>query len=390
MLSLYLHFPFCKRKCSYCDFCSAVAGEGEIAAYCAALETEIGLYAEKYSRSSVDTVFLGGGTPSVVPAPLMRRVLQTLRERFVILPDAEFTSEANPGTVTAAWLDAIREAGANRLSLGVQAIQGRLLNTLGRIHTYEQALDAIALARKHGFANLNADAMFGLPSQTAEEYLDTLTALAQTGVTHISAYSLILEEGTPLHAAVTRGDYTLPDEDETADMMEQGIDRLEALGYRRYEISNFAKPGYECRHNLGYWRQKRYLGLGLAAASLLPTEPLDGDAAYVRHTNTDDLKTYLSCVSQGRLPTAERTPIPPAEARFETLMLGLRTTDGVSYADFERMHGMPLRQAYGTAIDKLAAIGLLMPETKAEPRLALNRRGLALQNTALMTLMEDR
>lgn len=389
MLSLYLHFPFCKRKCSYCDFCSATAGEGEIAAYCDALIMEIELQSKQYGTMPVDTVFLGGGTPSIIPAGLMEEVLSALREHFIVLPDAEFTSEANPGTLTGEWLDTIQQAGANRLSFGVQAKQERLLRILGRIHTFGQAKEAIAQARAHGFTNLNADAMFALPTQTAAEYLDTLDALTGEGVTHLSAYSLILEEGTPLYAAVKRGELTLPDEDATAEMMERGIDRLETLGYRRYEISNFARLGYECRHNVGYWRQKNYLGLGLAAASLLPPGPEDGGAKYLRRTNTDQMQTYLRSLAEGCLPIRESLPVTPAEAMFETVMLGLRTVSGVEYAEFLRMHGRRLPDVYGKAIARLTAQGLLQPAGGKAPRLALTRRGLALQNTALMAFMEE-
>ena len=389
MLSLYLHFPFCKRKCSYCDFCSAAAEEGEIDAYCAALKKEIALTGRQFGETPVDTVFLGGGTPSIVPAGRMGEVLSALRKHFTILPDAEFTSEANPGTLTGEWLETLKKAGANRLSLGVQAKQERLLRILGRIHTFSQAKDAFSMARAHGFSNLNADAMFALPTQTMAEYLETLDALAAEKVTHLSAYSLILEEGTPLYTAVKRGELALPDEDETADMMECGIDRLETLGYRRYEISNFARPGYECKHNLGYWRQKNYLGLGLAAASLLPPGTGGGDAKYLRRTNTDRMSVYLKSLVEDKLPVGESRAVTPTEAMFETVMLGLRTVDGVGYADFTHMYGKRLTDVYGKAIGKLTAEGLLRPVTGEAPRLALTRRGLALQNTALMAFMEE-
>ena len=390
MLSLYLHFPFCKRKCSYCDFCSAAPAPGEIEAYCDALVGEMALMARRYGHLPVDTVFLGGGTPSLIPAKQMARVLQALRASFVLEPEIEFTSEANPGTLTGEWLDAVTEAGVNRLSMGVQAIQPELLQALGRIHTFEQAMESLDMARGHGIENLNADAMFDLPGQTAAQYADTLRALAALRVTHLSAYSLILEEGTPLFDRVQTGLITLPNEDETADQMEQGIDLLETLGYARYEISNFARPGFACRHNLGYWRQKPYLGLGLSAASLLPAEEHTDGVCYVRQTNTADLKQYLRMIGEDRPPFAVREPVGREDAMFETVMLGLRTVAGVSYAEFERMHGKRLTDVYGEAIQTLRAQGLLQPTESGSPCLALNRRGLALQNTALMPFMEKR
>ena len=388
MLSLYLHFPFCKRKCFYCDFCSAAAAPAESAAYCEALEREIALTATEYGHLPVDTVFLGGGTPSVVPAPLMAGVLKTLRRHFAIVQDAEFTSEANPGTVTEAWLSTLTDAGMNRLSLGVQAVQPQLLSMLGRVHDYPQALEAIAMAQRHGVRNINADAMFALPGQTPGDYLDTLRALVGAGVTHLSAYSLILESGTRLAELVARGALRAPDEDAAADMLEAGIDLLASMGFARYEISNFAREGYACRHNLVYWTQKHYLGLGVSAASHLP-EIGGGGAAYVRRQNTHDVAAYVRALQSGALPPSESTALTKEEAMFETVMLGLRLVRGVRYADFLALHGRALPEVYGHAIDTLARQRLLQPTDAAEPHLALNRRGLAVQNTAMMAFIKD-
>ena len=389
MFSLYLHFPFCKRKCSYCDFCSAPADDATVAAYCAALQEEIMLLGKAYGHPPADTVYLGGGTPSAVPASLMRGVLQSLRTSFHLRPDAEFSSEANPGTLSDAWLDALTEGGCNRLSIGVQAIQPQLLRTLGRIHDTRQAMQALDMACRHGIRNLNADAMFGLPGQTEADYLDTLRALSEAQVTHISAYSLILEEGTPLFDLVRRGEVTPPGEDETAGMMESGLRLLSSLGYARYEISNFARPGFVCRHNMAYWRQTPYLGLGLSAASLLPDSAQADGARYVRRVNTVRMDEYLRTLGEGRIPAAETTPIHREEAMFETVMLGLRTVDGVGFDEFAAMHGVGLREAFGDAVDQLERDGLLAPIAGEKPRLRLNERGLALQNTALMPFLKD-
>lgn len=392
MLSLYLHFPFCKRKCSYCDFCSAAADEATVAAYCRALEAEIRLEAKRYGHMPVDTVSLGGGTPSVVPASLMRGVLAALREGFAIRPDAEFTSEANPGTLTAEWLDVLCHAGMNRLSLGVQAIQPHLLKALGRIHDFAEAREAIALARAQGISNISADAMFGLPEQTMVEYGDTLRALAGEGVTHISSYALIVEEGTPLHARVQRGEAVPASDDVAADMLEAGIDLLEGQGYKRYEISNFAREGFLCRHNMGYWRQKHYLGLGASAAGLLPPNGADEgegtDIAYLRKSNTIDVQAYTAALLQGLDVSAEVTPVTRREAMFETVMLGLRTVRGVRLADFHAMHGQLLETVYGDAVASLRRQGLMDEAAFAEGWLALTRRGLAVQNTALMPFLQ--
>lgn len=384
-LSLYVHFPFCRSKCVYCDFCSFAADESVMETYCANLIREMALYAPVYADAAIQTVYFGGGTPSIVPAPLMRKVLDALHSHFSIPQDIEFTSEANPGTVTDAWLETMAAGGMNRLSIGVQARQERLLKLLGRIHNFPQAEEALAMARKHGVTNLSADLMYGLPTQTLQDYLDSIHAVADLGVQHISAYALKVEEGTRLETMLQKGTLPKPDEDLAADMMDAGVERLESLGYRRYEISNFAKKGFFSRHNMQYWRQAYYLGLGLNAASMLPPAGL---GAYIRQSNAGNLNEYNKRIAAGQFPIAETTAISQKEAIFETVMLGLRTTEGVRYADFARMHGAGLHTVYGTAIRELQARDWL--ETRADGRLALNARGLAMQNAALMPFMDEK
>ncbi|MBR6570128.1 MAG: radical SAM family heme chaperone HemW, partial [Clostridia bacterium] len=308
----------------YCDFCSAAEPLDTIAAYCDALRKEIRLMAGRYRDAKISTVFLGGGTPSLVPADVMAGVLDELHHSFDILPDAEFTSEANPGTLTGEWLDMALARGMNRLSLGVQAAQDHLLQKIGRIHSAEDAETAVKLARRHGVKNLNLDAMFGLPGQTEKDYLDTLAAFRQLGAEHISAYSLILEEDTPLYRLVNAGHAELPDEDETAAMYEHGIDWLEKAGYHRYEVSNFARSGFECRHNIGYWQGEWYLGLGVAAHSMLPTAQ-EGMFCQ-RKGNAADVKAYIHALQSGQeAPVDGVDLIGKDEAMFEAMMLGLRT-----------------------------------------------------------------
>ena len=384
-MSLYVHFPFCRSKCAYCDFCSFAAKDLEIEQYINSLLIEIALAAGEWPGAEIGTVYFGGGTPSIVPAGLMRKVLDTLHASFQIPMGIEFSSEANPGTVAADWLQTMAEAGMNRLSLGMQAKQDRLLKLLGRIHSFVQVKDTLDLARKHGIENLSVDLMYGLPTQSIEDYLDSIRAAAEQDVRHISAYGLKVEEGTRLKTMIEDKTLALPDEDETADMLEQGIALLEALGYRRYEISNFSMPGFESRHNLAYWRQTYYLGLGLNAASMLPAR----NAAYIRRSNTASLPEYKRMLSENRLPVAETIPINRDEAMFETVMLGLRTAAGVGYVDFEALHGRKLEDVYGDAIAELKTKRLLLPEDAVNPRIALNERGLALQNTALMPFMKD-
>jgi len=350
-------------------------------AYCAALRREIRQMGQSYAQARVSTVFLGGGTPTLVPPRLMAPVLEELRRCFALLPDAEFTSEGNPGTLTGEWLDMAMAHGLNRLSLGVQAAQDELLKRIGRIHTFQEAQHAVRHARAHGVQNLNLDAMFGLPGQTQQHYLDTLNAFAQLGAQHISAYSLILEEGTPLQAQVQAGQIVLPGEDETAEMYETGIERLQGLGYERYEVSNFAKPGRACRHNIGYWQGEWYLGLGAAAHSMLPPDDHHPGAARVRTANTADVQAYI----KEENPPKEVEGIAPEEAMFESMMLALRTTAGVNAARFERQHGVMLRRRYGAALDELAARGL---GCWTPDGYALTPRGIEVQNEVLMHLMD--
>ena len=382
VIQLYLHFPFCKRKCDYCDFCSAAESPQTVAAYCDALKRQIFHFRQKYAGSTVSTVFLGGGTPTLVPPEEMASVLDALRESFHLLPDAEFTSEGNPGTLTGEWLDMAMERGLNRLSLGVQAAQDSLLKGIGRIHTFRQAEEAVRLARAHGVRNLNLDAMFGLPGQTQQNYLDTLSAFQQLGAEHISAYSLILEEGTRLERRVRSGEIVLPDEDEVAAMYEAGIDWLEKAGYERYEVSNFAKPGHACRHNIGYWQGEWYLGLGVAAHSMLPPDENQRaqGAVRVRVANGTDVKAYI----KGENPQ-ETELILPEEAMFETMMLGLRTTCGVNEERFEKQHGVSLRSRYGAQLDRLVQEGLGGWKNGC---FALTPRGIEVQNEVLMRLMD--
>lgn len=384
ILQLYLHFPFCKRKCLYCDFCSASETPETVSAYCDALKAEIRLMAGKYPDASVSTVFLGGGTPTLVPPDVMAGVLDTLRDSFDLLPDAEFTSEGNPGTLTGEWLDMAAKRGLNRLSLGVQAAQDHLLQGIGRIHNAREAEEAVRLARRHGVRNLNLDAMFGLPGQTERDYLDTLETFRQWGADHVSAYSLILEEETPLYRLVNAGHVELPDEDEVAAMYEHGIEWLERAGYRRYEVSNFSRPGFECRHNIGYWQGEWYLGLGVAAHSMLPSEK-DG-AKWMRKGNAPDVQAYIRALQNGlEAPTDGVDLITPEDAMFETMMLGLRTTFGVDAQRFAVRHGVELQSRFGTQLESLVRDGLGQWH---EGRFALTPRGIEVQNDVLMRFME--
>jgi len=374
---LYLHIPYCVKKCAYCDFVSVPTETGVSGAYCSALKKEIVLTAAMLPKREYGSIFFGGGTPSLLTGEQMGEILSTLRQQFSILPNAEISMECNPGTVTEEKLAAFRAAGVNRISVGLQSADDTLLRSIGRIHDYAAFCDTVRALRRVGFDNFNVDVMHGLPMQTQEQYLDTLKKVADSGAVHISAYGLILEEGTPLHCAVTAGETVLPDEDAVADMQDAGIDLLASLGYRRYEISNFAKAGFACRHNLNYWANGEYVGLGPAAHSAMRL------SAWTRWSNTDSLHTYLSCLERDALPRDWTETPDRAEEMFETVMVGLRTLHGVSFVSFSARFGASILDVYSAPIAALRKNDWLDETAYADGRLALNKRGLDLQNSAL-------
>ena len=379
MIGLYVHIPYCIRKCRYCDFCSVPVNDSA-SAYADAVIREIQLRKKQYPNERAKTVFFGGGTPTVLPADDLCRILNALRDAFPLDQDAEISIECNPKTANAKALQTLRRNGFNRLSIGLQSADDALLHRIGRIHTYADFRQTFEWAREAGFHNINVDLMHGLPGQSQAQYLDTLHKVFEIGPDHISAYSLILEEGTPLEADVKRGREQLPDEDAVADMQDAGMAVLETAGYHRYEISNFAKDGYACRHNLIYWNNEPYLGFGVAAHSSMPE-----NGKWYRFSNTDSIPAYLRKTASGKLPEAERILINTFEQMFETIMLGLRKTEGVSYRAFAERFGCDLRETYPEAIEKNASRGLWAAD---ETHLRLNPRGLDLLNSVLLDFQE--
>ncbi len=368
-IGLYVHVPFCASKCSYCDFASYPGREADIPRYVDAVIKEIRRRGTEAGHPTADTVFLGGGTPSLLDEPQVTRILHALFEAFPLAEGAEITCECNPGTLTAPFAQALRMAGVNRLSLGAQAAQARLLRLLGRIHAWEDVIASVRIARHVGFENINLDLMFGLPSQTVEELRESLEAAISLGPTHLACYGLIVEEGTPLCRDVTGGNLDLPDEEVERDMYELVRQVLAERGFRQYEISNFARPGYACRHNLGCWTRVPYLGFGCAAHSFFNE---------CRTMNPSTLDAYLA----GEEATTTR--VSQEEARFESMMLGLRMTRGVKEDEFVRMHGLSIREAFGDKLRASIDAGLLEWRDGA---LKLTRRGMDLQNSVLVDLM---
>ena len=374
MAGIYLHIPFCVRKCAYCDFVSFAEG-GVPESYLEALLAELELVARGGGYpAAFDTVFFGGGTPSLLSGAQMQTILDAIRAHFALRVDAEISMECNPGTVTPEKLAAYRAAGINRLSIGLQSTHDALLKKIGRIHDFAQFLETLSSARAAGFDNVNVDLMHGLPNQTLEQYRDSLQTVCDLGVQHISAYSLILEEHTPLYFRVEKGEVALPDEDLVADMQDAGIAYLEERGFHRYEISNFALDGFACRHNLNYWHNGEYLGFGVAAHAAVR------QGRWTRFANVDSLEEYYRLLARGKRPLAETIRLTPRDEMFECVMLGLRLVRGVDRARFLARFQLDVVEAYPLAMEKLRKRGWVI---ETEGAIALNSKGLDLQNEAL-------
>lgn len=335
-MELYLHMPFCVRKCAYCDFLSFPSGAETQRMYAKRLMEDIDVMGKRYGEIPVETIFIGGGTPSVPDSALIVEIMEHVRHAFHVADGAEISMEANPGTVTREKLTDYRKAGINRLSFGLQSANDRELKLLGRIHTWAEFLESFTLARECGFANLNIDLMSALPGQTCESWKETLSRVTDLDPEHISAYSLIIEEGTPFgeRYGSEEGRKLLPDEDSEREMYHETKRFLKDCGYERYEISNYAKPGRECRHNIGYWTGVPYLGLGLGASSYL-----DG----CRFTVNPDMKQYLE-EKPGMFADIEKLTKKDMEEEF--FYVGLRMTAGVSLSEFERRFGISAKEVY--------------------------------------------
>ncbi|MEG0804881.1 MAG: radical SAM family heme chaperone HemW [Lachnospiraceae bacterium] len=351
---LYIHIPFCKRKCEYCDFLSQTAGLPLQEQYVQALIQEIENHPYRQQISNVTTIFMGGGTPSILKPEWIQDIVRAVANNFSILPEAEISIECNPGTTTPEALEQYRKIGINRISFGLQSAKNRELKELGRIHTYEEFLTSYKQARAAGFSNINVDLMSALPGQTLSSYCETLECVLELQPEHISAYSLIIEEHTPFYEKYREDDRIrsrggtpkrLPDEDTERLMYEQTEEKLNKQGYRRYEISNYAKQGYECRHNIGYWRRENYLGFGLGAASLFCNR---------RWKNTEDMKSYLTGETITKIEELSK------ESQMEEFFfLGLRMTQGIKKEDFFKEFSESIEDRYGKVVEQLQENNLL-------------------------------
>ena len=371
-LAIYIHVPFCARKCAYCDFASFAGREDAWEDYFAALHAEMDAWVDCLRAYEARSVFFGGGTPSLVPAEYISGALNHLRRLLPFAPDCEITLEANPGTLTADKLEAYRRAGVNRLSIGVQSFDADLLRNLGRIHTPGQAVDAVRMAADAGFENLSIDLMYALPGQSMAQWSETLARAVSLPIRHISAYSLIVEPGTEMERRVECGEAHIPDDDLVNGMQRMAVQRLAEHGLARYEISNFAVPGYESRHNLTYWQDGDYLGLGSAAHSLVENE---------RFSNPPELARYLAGKRM-----CERTARSLRDHREEVLMLSTRTLRGLDLARWRAEFGENFEETHARQLRKLENYGLIEIE---DGFLRLTPVGLELQNSVVLELMDD-
>lgn len=398
-LGIYIHIPFCVHKCIYCDFLSSPADEYTRKKYVEALINEIYLTSEIKQKNKVykekqedivTSIFIGGGTPSVIDAGDIRNIIKALRENYHIANEAEITIECNPGTMDKEKADIYYEAGINRISFGLQSTNNNELKMLGRIHTYEQFLESYNIARKAGFDNINIDIMSALPGQTLDSFTEVLKTALSLKTEHISVYSLILEEGTGLADNIDKYP-AVPSDDEDRRMYYMTRQMLSLYGYEQYEISNYAKKGYESRHNLKYWERCNYLGFGIGAASLYGN---------MRYTNTSDINRYINLLTnkdKSKINTSETEKkalenglitLPREDEEFlskedemsEYMFLGLRKTKGIDILDFRKEFGCDIEEIFARSIDKNIKKGLLVRE---ENRLYLSSRGIDISNTVM-------
>jgi oxygen-independent coproporphyrinogen III oxidase len=392
--SLYLHIPFCRKRCSYCDFNTYAGQESWISRYVDALCREIDLVAASAPEPiSVHTIFFGGGTPSLITVPQYQQIFQHLRKNFWVIPEAEISLEANPGTVSPEYLSGLRETAFNRISFGMQSANSEELRLLQRVHNADDAGKAVHWARKAGFNNLNLDLIFGLPGQKLVSWQETVEYALQLGPDHLSLYALTVEPGTLMHNWVTQNKVSAIDDDLAADMYEWSGERLEAAGFKQYEISNWARLDSTgilrtCRHNLQYWKNQPYLGFGAGA---------HGYSKGTRTANVNGIPAFVKRCTEGQ---AGGFPVGPAleqavevneqDAMQETMMVGLRLTEeGVSRSAFEQRFGQCLEDVFRKEIRRLLNQGLLEWALPEEDHLRLTRRGRLLGNQVFMQFVGD-
>ena len=371
--SVYIHIPFCATKCYYCAFNTYTFHNAQAEAYLQALRTEMELYASE--TDSLQTIFIGGGTPSILSADALAQLFADIHSIFTISPEAEITVECNPGTVDPEKLSVMRNSGINRLSFGLQAMQDETLKQLGRIHTVPEFLHSYHLTREHGFDNVNIDLIFALPEQSMEAWHHTLNAVISLEPEHISAYNLVMEEATPFYEQWQAGKLHLPSEDTEADMFQYTIETLTTHGYTHYEICNFAKPKHFAKHNLVYWNNQACIGLGVGAC---------GYVNGVRYTNIRGIAPYIDALRQHNKPISETEHLTGHAEKAETLMLALRKREGISLEGYQNRFGEEIEDAFGEILNKWDDLHLL---EQTGTHLRFTDRGLFLANEVFVELI---
>ena len=372
---LYIHIPFCVSKCSYCDFASVVKNNTLIDEYTTALCKEMTLYKAKFCDTTIDTIFIGGGTPSCIPQKNLKTIVSSIYKNFNT-NTKEFTVEINPGTGNPGLFIMLRDMGVNRASIGLQCANDTILKSIGRIHNINQFKDTINQIKMVGIDNFSVDIISGLPNQTDEDLINSINLVNELDAKHISMYALKLENGTPLEHSVTNGTITLPQEDDEYNMSLKARQYLHSLGYNRYEISNFAKRGYESKHNLKYWQLQPYLGLGVAAASMYDN---------TRYINVNSIKNYIALVNSNKLPLSETTVLSKNDIAFEMIMLYTRLSKGLEYDKYNQFTGESFIEKYSDIIKELEELELI---NKSSTHLVLTQKGMDLQNNILLKFMD--
>lgn len=380
-LSIYVHIPFCVSKCAYCDFISHRVGDfeinGGVESYFTALETEINLYRDLLKKSEIKTIYIGGGTPSSVDGKFIHNLIMQLKSFSNFSDQIEISLEVNPGTLTEEKLNHYIASGINRISMGLQTTNDQLLHKIGRIHSTNDFMTSYEAIKRAGIENLSLDLMFGLPGQTIKDIENAIHLVGILKPKHVSAYSLKIEEGTPLSESYQKGSITLPDEQLEREMYHLLINGLAEKGIMQYELSNFASASFESKHNLVYWENEAYLGLGVSAHSKLNNE---------RFSNTSRIYDYSKLLSEGKLPIIEKEYIDTSEDLFESIMLGLRLNKGVSINKLNQKYNIDFNVKYAKALEKLLREGLVI---LTEDNIKLTIKGMDLSNQVFLQFMED-
>lgn len=374
-IGLYIHIPFCKQKCFYCDFASYSGMEDFWEAYIDALVSELILKAEEFKNPYVETVFIGGGTPSLIPAVYISKILDTVYSHYSVSSDWECTIECNPGTLNDYKLRAYKDYGVNRLSIGLQACQDKILKELGRIHTYEDFLFSLKVAQKHEFENLNADIIFGIPFQTFEQWQDTIERIIALDLAHISCYSLIIEDGTVYGRMKKEGIIKEVEDELDRKMYHYAVDSFNEAGLYQYEISNFAKPHLRCRHNMNYWRRGEYLGVGAGAHSHYNKR---------RFANTANVSMYIEGVEKRKLILSEDSYLSRGNELEESIFLGLRLNEGIDLSQLSKEFGIDLERKYDKKLEQFITQKLV---ERHGPVVKLTKKGMDIADAIIVELV---